>query len=340
MAPTRKQCRWSSTEDEILMRHVHVQGKFNFNARDTGPRDWNAVAAKIIDRSNKDCRKRWLKLSEHTRKGEWHIDEDEQLRKAVRLYGYRWVQVAKHVESRSADQCASRWQNYLDPNIKRQAWTEEEDLRLLGAYELYGSNWKTIQVHELPRRALQDLRNRHRCISKFYGVSGPSWRASSKLAANHSQDRHNSIAPSCEPNQKYCLIGQPLSQQAASDATTHIFETPSEYNSEDGTQSESFEPSRSGMAPSYEMNGNNIFSWNESDTVTDPPVALEYNFQWPSEGYSSQATRRIHDGDGYIGGVMTTNAFTFHGSTMHTLNSLIHTLTASKTTSTTEFSNS
>nr|UWK20194.1 Myb-like transcriptional factor [Trichoderma psychrophilum] len=292
MAPTRKQSRWSKRSLEHSER----------------PRDWNAIASKITGRSNKDCRKRWLKLSGRTKKGEWHMDEDEQLHKAVRLYGYRWVQVAKHVETRSADQCASRWQNYLDPNIKRHAWTEEEDLRLLGAYQLYGSNWKTIQVHELPRRSLQNLRNRHRCISKFHSANRPSWSASTKLPANRSQGRHKSTAPSCESDEKYRLIGQPFPQQPTSDATTIVFETRSEYNSEDGTQSESLEPERNCMTPSHGMNENSFFSWNELDSATDPPVTLEYNFQWPNDGYSSQAAKRIHYGDGYIGDVMNTNS--------------------------------
>lgn len=90
-------------------------------------KDWNAIAAKLPGRTNKDCRKRWSKVCEHVKKGAWSSAEDKRLRAAVEQYGFRsvaaslgaafigrrpqswidqdrrWTQVARAVGSRHAD---------------------------------------------------------------------------------------------------------------------------------------------------------------------------------------------------------------------------------------------
>jgi hypothetical protein len=38
----------------------------------------------------------------------------------------------------------NRWHNHLNPNIKREAWTEQEDLTLIHAHKLYGNKWAEI----------------------------------------------------------------------------------------------------------------------------------------------------------------------------------------------------
>jgi hypothetical protein len=38
----------------------------------------------------------------------------------------------------------NRWHNHLNPNIKREAWTEQEDLMLIHAHQLYGNKWAEI----------------------------------------------------------------------------------------------------------------------------------------------------------------------------------------------------
>ncbi|OPB44764.1 hypothetical protein A0O28_0089020 [Trichoderma guizhouense] len=158
----RQSGRWTNAEDEILIRKVRAQEVLG------QPRDWSSIAAIITGRSNKDCRKRWVRLNGCIKKGEWSPSEDTQLRDAFEQFGARWVQVSRYIKTRSADQCAARWQNYLDPNIKRQKWSHDEDLRLLQAHSAHGSNWKMIQMHELMDRSLQDIRNRY----VFTGGSG------------------------------------------------------------------------------------------------------------------------------------------------------------------------
>jgi hypothetical protein len=51
--------------------------------------DWNAVAAKLPRRTNKDCRKRWLKICKSVNKGLWSGEEDEMLLKAMEKHGQK-----------------------------------------------------------------------------------------------------------------------------------------------------------------------------------------------------------------------------------------------------------
>ncbi|EHK19411.1 uncharacterized protein TRIVIDRAFT_67833 [Trichoderma virens Gv29-8] len=167
-APRRKCGRWTNAEDEILIHKVRAQELIG------QPRDWSSIAAIIIGRSNKDCRKRWLRLNGCIKKGEWSSSEDKQLCDAVQQFGSKWVEVSKYLKTRSADQCAARWQNYLNPNIKRHKWSDDEDQRLLYAFRVYGSNWKTIQMHELTDRSLQDIRNRYKSLSRLFSRNSMS----------------------------------------------------------------------------------------------------------------------------------------------------------------------
>ncbi|THC94255.1 hypothetical protein EYZ11_006264 [Aspergillus tanneri] len=60
------------------------------------------------------------------RKGLWAKQEDEQLKKAIAKHGTRWTVVASVVKTRSAEQCAKRWQHSLNPDLDRSEWTESE----------------------------------------------------------------------------------------------------------------------------------------------------------------------------------------------------------------------
>jgi replication initiation and membrane attachment protein DnaB len=40
--------------------------------------------------------------------------------------------------------CFNRWHNHLNPNIKKEAWTQQEELALVQAHEIYGNKWAEI----------------------------------------------------------------------------------------------------------------------------------------------------------------------------------------------------
>lgn len=38
----------------------------------------------------------------------------------------------------------SRWHNHLNPAINKDAWTQEEELALIRAHQIYGNKWAEL----------------------------------------------------------------------------------------------------------------------------------------------------------------------------------------------------
>ncbi|KAF2676489.1 hypothetical protein K458DRAFT_492448 [Lentithecium fluviatile CBS 122367] len=152
--------RWNSEEDNVLRDQVSLYSSCKV------PIDWNAVSAALVDRSNKDCRKRWQKIDTRWSSGAWTAAEDQKLHEAVMQSGERWVVVSDLVGTRNPDQCAKRWRNALDPNISHEVWTEEAEKHLANAVESMGRDWKAIAETFFPNRSRQDLSNRYALIQR------------------------------------------------------------------------------------------------------------------------------------------------------------------------------
>ncbi|KAJ5476097.1 hypothetical protein N7475_001826 [Penicillium sp. IBT 31633x] len=146
--------KWTQEEDDLLSKEVNSQltgGKV---------RDWTVIADKIAGRTNKDCRKRWHNaLSGSFNKGYWTAEEDKLLARAVQTHGELWTAVAEVVTMRSADQCAKRWKQCLDPQLDRSEWTEEENRRLMEVEAVKGRRWKEIQIEHFPSRSRNSIKN-------------------------------------------------------------------------------------------------------------------------------------------------------------------------------------
>ena len=78
-------------------------------------------------------------------KSSWSAEEDTALRQMVMRYGDKaWTAVASGLPGRTSKQCRERWLNQLNPAVKRDAWTFEEDEELLVLHEKYGNKWAQI----------------------------------------------------------------------------------------------------------------------------------------------------------------------------------------------------
>jgi len=67
-----------------------------------------------------------------TQRRQWSNDEDETVRELVRHHGTRaWTLVASHLTGRTGKQCRERWHNHLDCDIRKDAWSPDEDRMLI-----------------------------------------------------------------------------------------------------------------------------------------------------------------------------------------------------------------
>ncbi len=105
--------------------------------RKYGAKNWKKIASFLKDRTDVQCLHRWQKvLNPSLVKGPWTKEEDETLMQMVEKYGPRnWSAIAEHLPGRIGKQCRERWHNHLNPDIKKERWTEEEDQAIIEAHK-------------------------------------------------------------------------------------------------------------------------------------------------------------------------------------------------------------
>ncbi|GMI34482.1 hypothetical protein TrCOL_g13156 [Triparma columacea] len=78
-------------------------------------------------------------------KGPWTEEEDRKVVDLVgRLGAKKWSLIASHLPGRIGKQCRERWHNHLNPNIKKDPWSEEEDRTILRSHATLGNKWAEI----------------------------------------------------------------------------------------------------------------------------------------------------------------------------------------------------
>ena len=110
---------------------------------------------------------RWLhSLSPNVKKSAWTAEEDRLLLSLYATHPGKWSVIARSIPGRTDDACSKRYREALDPSLKKDEWTEDEDARLLESYGRLGGKWGTIG-HELGRSGLGC---RNRCVSILFGL--------------------------------------------------------------------------------------------------------------------------------------------------------------------------
>ncbi|XP_058114023.1 transcription factor MYB3R-1-like isoform X2 [Magnolia sinica] len=150
--PTRRSTKgqWTPEEDALLCRAVQrFKGK-----------SWKKIAECFTDRSDVQCLHRWQKvLNPELVKGPWSKEEDDIIIELVNKYGAKkWSTIANALPGRIGKQCRERWHNHLNPAINKEAWTQEEELALIQAHQIYGNKWAELTKF-LPGRTDNSIKN-------------------------------------------------------------------------------------------------------------------------------------------------------------------------------------
>ncbi|CAH8277595.1 unnamed protein product [Arabidopsis lyrata] len=99
----------------------------------------------------------------------WTLSEDLKLKELVAVSGPRkWTQIGKQMQGRTGKTCRSRWFNHLDPRIRNDAFSDEEEKLLIKAYNEWGCQWSRIarlfrgrtdrQMQKLWRKVMKKLK--------------------------------------------------------------------------------------------------------------------------------------------------------------------------------------
>ncbi|GFR43887.1 hypothetical protein Agub_g5016 [Astrephomene gubernaculifera] len=141
---------WTEEEDQLLTKFQAVYGN-----------KWSLVSQHIPGRNGQQCAQRWRhKVNPNIVRDKWTPEEDSILVKLVSELGVgKWASVARHLPGRTDQQCMGRWRRHLDPNIRKDAWTAEEDAELQALYDEYGPSWSCI-AKRITNRTPQQCRGR------------------------------------------------------------------------------------------------------------------------------------------------------------------------------------
>ncbi|OHT00849.1 hypothetical protein TRFO_32417 [Tritrichomonas foetus] len=99
-------------------------------------------------------------------------EEDQKLLQLVQEHGSKdWIKISQLIGTRNPRQCRERFKNYINPELRKDNWTKEEDDLLLQKYSVFGGKWNKISKYFV-NRSDNHLRNRWMMLARHQAKGG------------------------------------------------------------------------------------------------------------------------------------------------------------------------
>lgn len=166
LMPSLNRKAWNYSEDDQLLSIANMYLAQN----------WTEIARHIPNRSPIQCLVQYhtvLTEKNFMKNSRWTKEEDEHLVKMVEKYRIGniipWTKILETMPGRYKAQIYNRYMFSLNPAIKREKFSVEEDCILMAAVEEYGANFQNFPPHLLPGRNFVQIRNRYNNVLKNNG---------------------------------------------------------------------------------------------------------------------------------------------------------------------------
>ena len=126
------------------------------------------------DGNNNNNNKQHSNKGKSTLKIKFTEEEDMKLHRLVMQFGAKdWIKISQLMETRNPRQCRERWNNYVNPALRTDPWTPEEDMLLDQKFAEYGPKWNKISKFFV-NRSDNNIRNRWMMIARHRAKSQKS----------------------------------------------------------------------------------------------------------------------------------------------------------------------
>ncbi|KAJ4850192.1 hypothetical protein Tsubulata_027124 [Turnera subulata] len=146
------------------------------------------------------------------RKGLWSPEEDEKLLNYITKHGHGcWSSVPKLAGlQRCGKSCRLRWINYLRPDLKRGAFSQQEENLIIELHAVLGNRWSQIAA-QLPGRTDNEIKNLwNSCIKKKLRQRGIDPNTHKPLSEVENDKEKQQPTISIKHNEKPSIVSNEL----------------------------------------------------------------------------------------------------------------------------------